>query len=256
MTKRISACLVVVSMFLGGCATTLPKRAPATGQRPQAFKKTVKKTVAIKYLLYLPKDYGKTDHKWPMILFLHGAGERGDNLEVVKKHGPPKIVEQKDGFPFIVVSPQCPKDDWWTNDVLIALVDDVAAGYRVDPDRVYLTGLSMGGYGTWKLALEYPNRFAAIAPICGGGEPRRAFRLKNLPVWVFHGGKDPVVPVKESEDMVNALKKAGNAEVKFTVYPETGHDSWVAAYDSQELYDWFLQHQRQSSEKTQSSKKK
>jgi predicted peptidase len=211
----------------------------------------------MKYLLFLPKDYGKKDQAWPLILFLHGAGERGDNLEVVKKHGPPKIVEQKPDFPFIVVSPQCPGNSWWTeeNDALLALLDDMIARYRVDPDRIYLTGLSMGGYGTWKLASDRANRFAAIVPICGGGEPRRAMRLRNMPVWVFHGGKDPVVPVKESEDMVNALKKAGNKEVKFTVYPEAQHDSWVEAYNTQELYDWLLQHKRVPGAEKEAEKK-
>jgi len=235
-------------LFLAGCATTARVVSPPTGQHPQAFKRTVQKTVSAKYLLYLPKDYAKGDKLWPTILFLHGAGERGDNLELVKKHGPPKIVEQNENFPFIVVSPQCPKDGWWSNDVLIALLDEVVAKYRADPNRVYLTGLSMGGFGTWELAIEYPDRLAAIAPICGRGAPVRASRLKNLPVWVFHGAKDNLVPLKESEAMVNALRKVG-ADVKFTVYPEAGHDSWTETYNNPELYDWFLKHKRQGGEK-------
>jgi predicted peptidase len=218
------------------------------------MKKTITKTVAIKYLLYLPKDYGTKDERWPMILFLHGAGERGSNLEAVKKHGPPKLVAQDKDLPFVIVSPQCPAEDWWTNveqlDALNALVDEMVANYRVDPGRIYLTGLSMGGYGTWALAFTYPNRFAAIAPICGGGQPFMARRIRHLPVWVFHGGKDPVVPIKQSEDMVAALKKAGDTEVKFTVYPEAGHDSWTETYDNPQLYKWFLEHRRKAGAQT------
>jgi len=211
------------------------------------MKKRITKTVAINYLLYLPKDYGKDGKKlWPMILFLHGAGERGDNLEAVKKHGPPKLVAAGKELPFVIVSPQCPGDDWWTSvemvDTLSALSDEMVARHRVDPDRIYLTGLSMGGFGTWEMALTFPKRFAAIAPICGRGRPYQANRIKNVPAWVFHGGKDPVVPLKDSEDMVNALKKAGAKEVKFTVYPEAGHDSWTEAYNNPELYSWFLEH--------------
>ncbi len=157
--------------------------------------------VTLKYLLYLPPDYDKHD-KWPLVLFLHGAGERGDDLNAVKRHGPPKLIEGGKQFPFIVVSPQCPKDHWWNNELvsLTALLDDVVAKHKVDPDRVYLTGLSMGGFGTSALAGYTPNRFAALIPICGGGEPLLARAIKHVPVWAFHGGKDPIVPVKRSED--------------------------------------------------------
>lgn len=254
MRTRITASLVAVSVAFAGCASTGLKSGPRPGQYPQEMKKTITKTVAIKYLLYLPKDYGTKDERWPMILFLHGAGERGSNLEAVKKHGPPKLVAQDKDLPFVIVSPQCPAEDWWTNveqlDALNALVDEMVANYRVDPGRIYLTGLSMGGYGTWALAFTYPNRFAAIAPICGGGQPFMARRIRHLPVWVFHGGKDPVVPIKQSEDMVAALKKAGDTEVKFTVYPEAGHDSWTETYDNPQLYKWFLEHRRKAGAQT------
>jgi len=199
----------------------------------------------LNYLLYLPPGYDKADKPFPLILFLHGAGERGDDLAQVKKHGPPKIVARKKDFPFIVVSPQAPARGGWRTDRLLALLDDVEKQYKVDKDRVYLTGLSMGGYGTWRLAAEAPERFAAIAPICGGGDPKTAEKLKGLPIWVFHGAKDRAVPLKRSEDMVAALKKAGH-EVKFTVYPDAGHDSWTATYDNPELYKWFLEHKRRA----------
>lgn len=206
--------------------------------------KEITKQVEINYLLHLPKGYEEqTSTKWPLILFLHGAGERGDDIDLVKVHGIPMIAEQDPSFPFIGVSPQCPKDSFWQieQDALMALLDEIIATYNVDPDRIYLTGLSMGGYGTWQLAAEYPQRFAAIAPICGGGNPERANELTGIPVWVFHGAKDSVVPLAESEQMVNALSEQSE-DVKFTVYPDLDHDSWSITYSNPELYDWFLSH--------------
>ena len=201
-------------------------------------------TNSYNYLLFLPKSNEAQEFRLPMILFLHGAGERGSNLEDLKRIGVAKIVEEQPDFPFIVVSPQCPRGERWSVNLLSALLDDVMAQYHVDPDRVYLTGLSMGGYGTWHLAAAQPDRFAAIAPICGGGKPDEAYRLKNLPVWAFHGARDRIVPLSESEEMVQALKKCGANNVKFTVYPQADHDSWTQTYNNLMLYDWFLQHQR------------
>jgi len=200
----------------------------------------------LKYLLYLPQGYDKNaDRAWPLVLFLHGSGERGADLGVVKKHGPPKLVSQGKHFPFILVSPQCPADQSWDPTTLNGLLDDVQAKYHVDPDRVYLTGLSMGGFGAWDLARSYPHKFAAIAPICGGGDPQFVKNIAHIPAWVFHGEDDPVVPIRRSEEMVDALKKAGDREVKFTHYPKVGHDSWVKAYDDPELYQWLLSHKRE-----------
>ncbi|MGH7136708.1 MAG: prolyl oligopeptidase family serine peptidase [Pirellulales bacterium] len=211
-------------------------------QEEKQFEKEVLVKVKLNYLVFLPDDYEKSDKKWPLILFLHGAGESGDDLSKVKKHGPPKIVETKTDFPFIVVSPQS-AGRGWNADALKALLDKVVGDYRVDRDRVYLTGLSMGGFGTWTLAAAYPEYFAAIAPVCGGGNPADAKKVKDLPIWVFHGAKDDAVPLRRSEDMVNALNDVG-ADVKFTVYPDAGHDSWTETYDNPELYKWFLSHKR------------
>ena len=217
------------------------------GQHPQVFEKTVTKTLRCQYLLFLPEGYGQKKQRWPVILFLHGAGERGSDLNLVKKHGPPKIAETRKNFPFIVVSPQCPAGAWWTdeNEVLINLLDDIVARYSVDKERIYLTGLSMGGYETWTLASAYPERFAAIAPICGGGKRFMTEKLKDVPVWAFHGAKDNLVPLKESEEMVNAIKERGG-DARLTVYPEAGHDSWTETYNNQALYDWFMQHRKKS----------
>jgi len=208
-------------------------------QTKHHFEKEITVMVQINYLLYLPEGYEQNDEKnWPLILFLHGAGERGNDLDLVKKHGPPKIVEQKD-LPFIIVSPQCPAEKRWSVSDLDLLLEKIIKDHRVEKNRIYLTGLSMGGYGTWEYATENPERFAAIAPICGGGSPWQAYRLASMPVWVFHGAKDPVVPIEKSEEMVKALKKV-NGNVKFTVYPEATHDSWTETYDNPELYEWFL----------------
>jgi predicted peptidase len=227
------------------CVCTAVSNAQARGQQvPQTFEKQIVKTLKAGYLLYLPQEYGKDkDAKWPLILFLHGAGESGTDIEKVKVHGPPKLAAAGKEIPFIVVSPQSPGGGW-NNEVLINLLDEIEKKYNVDNDRVYLTGLSMGGFGTWALAMEYPDRFAAIAPICGGGQAFRVRRIKDVPVWVFHGAKDPVVPVKSSQDMVDALKAAGATEVKFTIYPEAQHDSWTETYNNKELYEWFLAHKR------------
>jgi predicted peptidase len=217
----------------------------AGSQKPGRLEAKV--PVTLDYLNYLPKDYDSKP-SWPLLVFLHGAGERGSDLELVKKHGPPKLIEAGKDFPMIVVSPQCPKDRWWTTELqtLSALVDDIESKYHVDRDREYLSGLSMGGFGTWSLAAYTPDRFAAIVPICGGGEAMAARRLTKMPTWAFHGGKDGVVPLKRSEDMVSALKHSGG-DVKLTVYPEAGHDSWSETYDNPEVYAWLLQHSRKPS---------
>ena len=164
-------------------------------------------------------------------------------LELVTMHGPSKLTAQGKEFPFIVVSPQCPIGEWWLPAQLVDLVDSLSVRYRVDLDRLYLTGLSMGGYGSWATAVQYPDRFAAIAPICGGGNPSLVGRIAHLPTWVFHGAQDSVVPLESSAVMVDSLEAAGG-DVRFTVYPEAGHDSWTETYDNSELYKWFLQQRR------------
>jgi len=219
-----------------------------TGQHPHSFETKVTTTIKIDYLLYLPEGYADTKAKWPLMLFLHGAGERGSDLNKVALHGPPKMIA-KEGkrFPFIIASPQCPKDGWWSSALQLAALDalltELVSHYRIDTDRIYVTGLSMGGFGTWSMAAAYPNRFAAIAPICGGGNQATAKKIAHLPIWVFHGGKDTVVPTARSQEMVDALKKAGS-DVRFTIYPEAGHDSWTKSYSNPELYEWLLQHTR------------
>jgi predicted peptidase len=232
-------------IICGSAAAAQPALAGAKAgkQQERRLEKPITVMVKINYLLYLPEGYDKNGKSWPLLLFLHGAGESGNDLAKIKKHGPPKLIEAGKDFPFIVVSPQSERFGW-DPQTLNALLDDIVAHYKVDQDRIYVTGLSMGGFGTWALAAAHPDRFAAIVPICGGGNRSDARRLKDLPIWVFHGAKDKTVPPSRSESMVKALKAAGAPEVRFTLYPEAGHDSWTETYDNPEVYQWLLQHSR------------
>ncbi len=240
----------VLVWALAAAGTVYAATSPGTADHMQAcsFKCTTAVELSCRYWLALPAGYENDPaRRWPLLLFLHGAGERGDDLELVKKHGPPRRIAEGRTYPFIVAAPQCPAGAWWEDvrqvQTLAALLDELERALRVDPDRVYLTGLSMGGYGTWRLAAEYPDRFAAIVPICGGGRWFMADRIRHLPAWVVHGAKDTVVPPQESQLMVEALRRAGGA-VEFRLDPEAGHDSWTAAYDEPQLYEWLLRQVR------------
>ena len=237
--KRILIVMVV------SCAWGLAANQLAADDKPgvqSAAQLNAQVKVKLDYLLYLPKGY-EQQASWPLMLFLHGAGERGSDIEVVKKHGPPKLIAGGKDFPFIVVSPQCPKEMWWEPIELVALLDEISSKYKVDADRVYVTGLSMGGFGSWRLAAYAPQRLAAIAPICGGGESYWTKQFVHLPVWAFHGAKDTGVPLERSQAMIDALKKNGG-EPKLTIYPEAGHDSWTATYENPEFYEWILAQKR------------
>ncbi|MEN6355510.1 MAG: alpha/beta fold hydrolase [Armatimonadota bacterium] len=237
----------VVCMLLTGAVIGEPAAQPVKDvQEECSFTKTISIQVQANYLLSLPRDYNKDKKtRWPLVLFLHGAGERGDDVKKVKLLGPPRMVADGREFPFILVSPQCPEDSWWDTqtDMLSALLDEIETKYRVDKDRIYVTGLSMGGFGTWALAVKEPERFAAIAPICGAGNPKKAALIKNLPMWVFHGDKDDVVNIENSQKMVDAVKAAGG-EPKFTIYPGVGHNAWTATYNNDEFWSWLLAQRR------------
>jgi dienelactone hydrolase len=197
-------------------------------------------TVETKYLLYLPNGYNDdSSKKWPLVIFLHGSGESGRDIDSVKKHGPPQSVEKGKQFPFILVSPQSEVPNGWDIDNLYKLLQYIKKTQRVDNDRVYLTGLSMGGFGTWAMAMKYPEQFAAILPVCGGGDTSAAWKLRNIPTWCFHGAKDDVVPPLSSMNMVNA-ERHYNPSVKFTLYPEANHNSWDATYNNDSIYNWML----------------
>lgn len=209
-------------------------------QQAQKFKAEI--SVGLNYLLSLPEGYEQKD-SWPLLIFLHGSGERGNDLELVKKHGPPKLIDAGKEFPFIVVSPQCPMFQRWQVSILDALLNDLQTKLKVDHKRIYLTGLSLGGYGTWDWATYAPDRFAAIVPICGRGDRKGGPRLAKIPTWVFHGAQDTAVPLSASEKMVSAIRKAGGDPL-FTIYPDAAHDSWTETYENPEVYDWLLKHSK------------
>ncbi len=210
----------------------------------QQKEKKTKISGEISYLISTPKDYSESGKSSPLLLFLHGAGERGSDLTMVKAWGPPKIIANGGELPFIVVSPQCQKGEFWNSFLLKGLLDEVIEQYNVDKSRIYLTGLSMGGYGSFDLAMAYPDYFAAVAPVCGGGNTAMAFRMKDIPTWVFHGKLDKAVPYERSVEMVNALKELG-ANPLFTTLDEGGHaDAWVHAYNEAGLWEWFLKHKK------------
>jgi len=193
------------------------------------------------YLVILPDNYTSSD-KLPLLLFLHGSDERGDDIQKVKKHGPFKEIQEKQ-LQTILVAPQCPKGEWWTPEVLSGLLDEVEKNYAVDESRVYVTGLSMGGYGVWSLAAREPDRFAAVVPICGGGESVDAKKLVGVPVWAFHGDKDTSVDIAKGQAMIDSLKEAGG-NPKFTIYEGVGHDCWTKTYEDPDVYTWLFAQQR------------
>ena len=197
------------------------------------------------YVKYLPKDYDE-NKKYPLVFFLHGAGERGDDLDVACRIGFMKHVRESNAeYPFILVGPQCPAGKYWGcyTESLLAFLDYVCDTLPIDRDRVYLTGLSMGGTGTWMLAMAEPERFAAIAPICGSGIYWRSPVLSKVPVMVYHGDCDETVPIQNSIEMIKAVNKSGgNAQIK--ILYGVGHNAWNTAYAGDELYTWLLSHKR------------
>ena len=207
----------------------------------KVFNKEINKKVNLDYLLYLPKNYNKNE-KFPLLIFLHGAGERGDDVALAGKHGPFKYAKEGKEYPFIMVAPQCKKDKYWGNylESLNDFLDDIIENYNVDTSRIYLTGLSMGGTGTWLWLMANPERFAAAAPVCGAGICWYACRIAHKPIWVTHGDNDQTVAYFESVNMVEALKKSGGEPI-FTTLEGVGHNAWDYAY-TDELTEWFLKH--------------
>jgi predicted peptidase len=175
-----------------------------------------------------------------LVVFLHGSGERGDDLEQVKVHGPPKQALAGSGLPFVVLAPQCPAKQWWNTDTVIALTRHIATEQDIDPKRIHLTGISMGGFGTWAIVAEEPALFASAVPICGGGDPKTASSFKDLPIWAFHGEKDNAVPVIKTREMEKALRDADAKLLRTTYYPDLAHDSWTRAYNDPALYAWMM----------------
>ena len=235
---------LLAAVLAAGCAVSAEN--PTPGQQVAQSAEVASDaggTTTLSYLIALPPAaQAKPADGWPLVFFLHGAGERGDNLAVLKKHGPPKLIGSNKALDqAIVVSPQCPKGRVWDLVALKDLIDKVCASQPVDKNRIYLTGLSMGGFGTWGLLAKHPDLAAAAVPICGGGDPTKVSAYKTVPIWVFHGAKDPAVPLAKSEAMVDALRKAGaTPEPKFTIYPDEAHESWTPAYNDPALWTWLF----------------
>ena len=222
------------------------------------------------YYLYYPEDYedyednvgngdkegngdngdkegnkSKEDKKFPLLLFLHGGGESGNSLETVKRNGPPRLIAKGKKFPFLILAPQNPhKKKWWDTKAVKQLLDTIVANNRVDKSRIYLTGLSRGGGAAWEMAVQYPETFAAMAVVCGMTPvPYASWIDKRMPIWVFHGIEDQSIPISESDEMVKKLREMGY-DVRFTRYKGVGHDSWIQAYDTETLYDWFVEQKK------------
>ncbi|RLS58063.1 MAG: phospholipase [Planctomycetota bacterium] len=201
--------------------------------------------------------------KYPLVIFLHGAGERGDDNTAQLVHGVPRFAQDDylEKYPCFVIAPQCPREKIWASThwsdpqaalkdepspptkLLMELLDSVEVSLPIDKDREYLTGLSMGGYGTWDMAQRQPQRFAAIVPVCGGADVKQMERIKHLPVWIFHGDQDQAVKVERSREAVAALQAVG-AKPIYSEYPGVGHDSWNKAYADEKLYEWLFRQKR------------
>ncbi len=199
-----------------------------------------------RYWLYLPERYETSEKKLPLIIYLHGSSRRGRDIEQVKANGLPPVLDEKEDFDFVVASPQAlSKYPWqrcWHPDDLALLLDHLLETYRIDERRVYLTGLSMGGYGTWATMAVHGDRFAAAVPICGGGSPEWGAHMSDVgPIWAFHGDADYIVPIERSREMVEAVQAAGG-DAKLTTYSGVGHDSFTQTYANPEVYRWLLSH--------------
>jgi predicted peptidase len=199
--------------------------------------------VSIPYRVYLPNNDDTSGDGHPLLIFLHGAGYRGDDLNVMARIGLPRYIEEGADLPFVTVCPQCPLGESWNTLQLIALLDKIIADYNINTSRVYLTGLSMGGRGTWDLANQIADRLAAAIPICGPFSRVNPDNFKQLPIWCFHGVMDSTIPVADSVRMVKMLREAG-CSVDFTTYSNADHDSWTETYNNPSIYDWLLSHKK------------
>lgn len=212
-------------------------------QKIVTFEKDIVIHINLKYLLHLPKKYDEEKNKkWPLILFLHGAGEIGEDIERLRVQALPNFIENKEDFPFIVVSPQCPTGSSWHSefDALDELLENILETYQVDTNKMYLTGVSMGGFATWDYAVLRPDLFAAAIPICGGSSYiDHLYLIKEVPAWAFHGEKDDIVPIEETKIAVDALRGFGG-EVQFTAYPNVGHGAWIETYNDPKVFEWLL----------------
>jgi poly(3-hydroxybutyrate) depolymerase len=239
----LSTTIVTTCALLVSCATQ-PQWVLMEGQHKQTFSGAVQRPIDGQFLLYLPHGFAQHPaEKHPLLIYLHGSGEAGIDIDDLKKHAPPKFLDDRADFPFIVVSPQAPYPPrGFDPEELSVLLDQLLQRLPIDKERIYLTGFSMGAYGTYRWASLHPETFAAIAPVSGAARPQDACSLRSVPIWAFHGAKDESVKVEDDEAGVNAIKECGG-DIKITVYPDVGHSS-DAAYADLQLYQWFLKHRR------------
>jgi len=199
-----------------------------------------------RYLLHLPAAYEATaERRWPLLFFLHGRSRRGRDLDLLRQYGPPQFLDDEPEFPFVVVSPQLPDGGWPPGD-LLSLLDEVVDRYRIDPDRVCLTGASLGASGAWRFAAFAPDRFAALVPVCGYGELSAAKRLGHVPVWAFHGDADEIVSIEPHRALIEAIQREGG-EARLTTIPGGTHGNIIVpVYDRPDLYEWLLARRRKA----------
>ena len=215
--------------------------------RLESGKKEVSVSESLEYYLYFPPEYQESSSKrFPLLLFLHGGGESGGDLELIRENGPPKLLTEGKDFPFLILAPQNPhKKQWWNVRAVMALLEQITREYRIDPKRLYLTGLSRGGNACWEIAAQFPDTFAAMAVVCGMTPvPYAHWINKSMPIWVFHGKEDPVIPFSESEQMTRKLEEMGY-DVRLTASDGVGHNAWEKAYLEEGLYEWFLNYSKE-----------
>lgn len=235
----------MIALVAAAALAAAPLSPIVEGQHPH----TPLATGGYAFQLHLPPGAAKRSAtRYPLMIFLHGSGERGANLDQVKAHGPPKVAARDPSFPFLLVSPQLPANQDWDLDKLRAILAWALKALPADPDRVVLTGLSRGGHATWRWGAAEPARFAAIAPVAGRGVPATACALKAMPTWAFHGDRDDVVTPEGSFAMARAIRACGG-QPRLTIYPDLGHNSWDPAYDDPALYLWLLAQRRLSNDK-------
>jgi predicted peptidase len=230
--------LMISPALLGACAATTPV-APAVPAGLAAGGQRAWQVGDQRAWVWLPPDYAQRRERWPLLVFLHGSGERGTDLDKVKVHGPPKLIAAGAAWPMVVVSPQLEAGAVWSPQRLHAMLEQLKAQLHVDPKRCLGTGLSLGGHGVWNWATAYPRDLAAIAPVCGFGDPAKVAAMRDVPVRAYHGDADTVVPLAGQQACVDALRAAGG-QARLTVYPGVGHDSWTPAYQDPELLPWLL----------------
>jgi predicted peptidase len=233
--------LLAAPLTLSACMT-LPPLVVQEGTQAMAFD-LPGRALPLRCVVTVPSGYNSSSAAWPLIVFLHGSGERGSDLEAVKRNGPPKLMALGGQWPVVLVSPQLEEGAAWNPADLHALANLLKARMRIDPDRVLATGLSLGGMGVWNWAAAYPGDLAAIAPVCGYGDPKQACQALKVPVRAYHGDADTVVPLAAQQASVDALRACGGT-VEFIIYPGVGHNAWEPAYEDPALLPWLLRQRR------------